>query len=33
VTGSQSRRELKGQVRGGGPRVHATTSSGAILIQ
>src|SRR5436190_7203037 len=33
VTGSQSRRELKGQVRGGGPLVHVTTSSGAILIQ
>ena len=33
ITGSQSRRELKGQVRGGGPRVHVTTSSGAIVIQ
>jgi hypothetical protein len=33
VTGSQSRKELKGQVRGGGPLVHVTTSSGAILIQ
>jgi hypothetical protein len=33
VTGSHSHRELQGQVRGGGPRVHATTSSGAILIQ
>jgi hypothetical protein len=33
VAGSQSRRELKGQVRGGGPLVHVTTSSGAILIQ
>jgi len=33
VSGSQSRRELKGQVRGGGPRVHVTTSSGAISIQ
>jgi DUF4097 and DUF4098 domain-containing protein YvlB len=33
VTGSQSRRELRGQVRGGGPRVHVTTSSGTILIQ
>ena len=31
--GSQSRRELRGQVRGGGPRVHVTTSSGAIAIQ
>jgi len=33
ITGSQSRRELKGQVRGGGPRVHVTTSSGGIVIQ
>lgn len=33
TSGSQSRRELKGQVRGGGPLVHVTTSSGAILIQ
>jgi hypothetical protein len=33
VTGSQSRRTLKGHVRGGGPRVHVTTSSGAITIR
>jgi DUF4097 and DUF4098 domain-containing protein YvlB len=35
VTGhdSQTRRELRGQVRGGGPRVHVTTSSGGIAIQ
>jgi len=33
TSGSQSRRELKGQVRGGGPLVHVTTSSGALLIQ
>jgi hypothetical protein len=33
VTGSQSRREIKGQVRGGGPRVQVTTSSGGIAIQ
>jgi hypothetical protein len=33
ITGSQSRRELRGQVRGGGPRVHVTTSSGGIAIQ
>jgi hypothetical protein len=30
---SQTRRELRGQVRGGGPRVHVTTSSGGIAIQ
>jgi DUF4097 and DUF4098 domain-containing protein YvlB len=33
VTGSQSRRELRGQVRGGGPRVHVNTSSGGIIVQ
>jgi hypothetical protein len=33
TTGSQSKRELKGQVHGGGPRVHVSTSSGGILIQ
>ena len=33
ITGSQSRRELKGQLRGGGPLVHVTTSSGAIVVQ
>jgi hypothetical protein len=33
VTGSQSRREIKGQVRGGGPRVHVSTSSGGIVVQ
>lgn len=33
ASGSPSRRELKGQVRGGGPRVHVTTSSGSISIQ
>ena len=32
VTGSQSRRELHGQVRGGGPRVQVNTSSGGIVI-
>ena len=30
---SHTRRELRGQVRGGGPRVHVTTSSGGIAIQ
>jgi hypothetical protein len=30
---AQSRHELRGQVRGGGPRVHVTTSSGGIAIQ
>ena len=33
VSGTQSRRELKGQVRGGGPRVQVNTSSGAIVVQ
>jgi hypothetical protein len=33
TTGTQGRRELRGQVRGGGPRVHVSTSSGAIVIQ
>ena len=33
ITGSQSRRELRGQLRGGGPLVHVTTSSGAIVVQ
>jgi DUF4097 and DUF4098 domain-containing protein YvlB len=33
ITGSQSRREVKGQVRGGGPRVQVSTSSGGIIIQ
>jgi hypothetical protein len=33
VTGSQSRRELRGQVRGGGPRVQVNTSSGGIVVQ
>lgn len=33
ITGSQSRRDLKGQVRGGGPRVQVSTSSGGIIIQ
>ena len=33
ITGSQSRREMKGQVRGGGPRVQVSTSSGGIIIQ
>jgi hypothetical protein len=33
VTGSQSRRELKGQLRGGGPRLQVSTSSGGIVIQ
>jgi hypothetical protein len=31
--GSQSRRELRGQVRGGGPLVHVTTSSGGIIVE
>jgi DUF4097 and DUF4098 domain-containing protein YvlB len=33
VTGSQSKRELRGQLRGGGPRVQVSTSSGGIVIQ
>jgi hypothetical protein len=33
ITGSQSRRELRGQVRGGGPRVQVHTSSGGIVVQ
>ena len=33
TTGSQSRRELRGQVRGGGPRVHVTTGSGSISLR
>jgi hypothetical protein len=31
--GSQSRRELRGQVRGGGPLVHVSTSSGGIIVE
>ena len=31
--GSQSRRELRGQVRGGGPLVHVNTSSGGIIVE
>ena len=30
---AQSKREIKGQVRGGGPRVHVSTASGGIVIQ
>jgi DUF4097 and DUF4098 domain-containing protein YvlB len=33
VTGSQTRRDLKGQLRGGGPRVQVSTSSGGIIVQ
>jgi DUF4097 and DUF4098 domain-containing protein YvlB len=33
VSGRQSRREIRGQVRGGGPLVHISTSSGAIIVQ
>jgi hypothetical protein len=33
VAGRQSRRELKGQLRGGGPRVHVATSSGSISVR
>ena len=33
VSGKQSRRDLKGQVRGGGPRVHASTGSGSIRLR
>jgi hypothetical protein len=33
ITGSQSKREIKGQVRGGGPHVQVSTSSGGIVVQ
>ena len=33
INGKQSRRELKGQVRGGGPRVLVSTSSGNISLR
>ncbi len=33
ITGTQSRKEVRGQVRGGGPLVHVSTSSGAIVVQ
>jgi hypothetical protein len=33
ISGAQSRRELRGQVGGGGPRVQVNTSSGAIIVQ
>jgi hypothetical protein len=33
TTGSQSRKELRGAVHGGGPRVHVSTSSGGIVVQ
>lgn len=33
ITGSRSQREIRGQVRGGGPRVQVTTSSGGIVVQ
>jgi hypothetical protein len=33
TSGTQSRRELRGQVRGGGPRVHVSTSSGSISLR
>ena len=33
ITGRQSRREVKGRLHGGGPRVQVSTSSGGILIQ
>jgi hypothetical protein len=33
IAGRQSRRELKGQLRGGGPRVHVSTSSGSISVR
>jgi DUF4097 and DUF4098 domain-containing protein YvlB len=33
VTGSQSKRTLTGQLRGGGPRLRVSTSSGGIVIQ
>jgi hypothetical protein len=33
ITGAQSRRELKGQVRGGGPRVIVSTSSGSVNLR
>jgi DUF4097 and DUF4098 domain-containing protein YvlB len=33
VMGSVSRRQLHGQVRGGGPRVEVSTASGAIRIR
>lgn len=33
IRGSQSRRELRGQVRGGGPLVHVNTSSGGIIVE
>ncbi|HKP15396.1 MAG TPA: DUF4097 family beta strand repeat-containing protein, partial [Gemmatimonadaceae bacterium] len=33
VSGAQSRKEVRGQVRGGGPLVHVSTSSGGIVVQ
>jgi len=33
VSGTQSRKEVRGQVRGGGPLVHVNTSSGGIIVQ
>jgi DUF4097 and DUF4098 domain-containing protein YvlB len=33
VLGSMSRRQLHGQVRGGGPRIELSTASGAIRIR
>ena len=33
INGRQSRKEIRGQVRGGGPLVHVSTSSGGIVIQ
>jgi hypothetical protein len=33
LVGSVSRRELRGQVRGGGPRIDVSTASGAIRIR
>ena len=33
ISGTQSRKEVRGQVRGGGPLVHVSTSSGGIVVQ
>ena len=33
ISGKQSRHELRGQVRGGGPRVHVSTGSGSISLR
>jgi len=33
INGTQSRRELKGQVRGGGPRVFVSTGSGSVSLR